>query len=160
MYSFGTDEYISRVVRTHSRSMLRAAYSVLHSSADAEDAVQEAFLRLMTKAPRFRDSEHEKAWLLRVTINIARNMRKTKARENLPLEKEIQNEKEQNTQLLQLVLGLPERYSTIVHLYYYEGYSISEIAAILKIPSATVGTRLYRGRSMLKDMMKGEGFFD
>lgn len=160
MYSFGTDEYISRVVKQHSSSMLRAAYSVLHSTADAEDAAQEAFVRLMTKAPLLRDEEHEKAWLLRVTINIARNMRKVKARENLPLDKEVLIEKGQEFELKQMVLGLPERYSTVIHLYYYEGYSISEIAAILRIPSATVGTRLYRGRSMLKDMMKGEDIFD
>lgn len=156
MYSFGTDEYIAEVVSTHSRSMLRAAYSVLHSAADAEDAVQEAFVRLMTKAPRFRDSEHQKAWLLRVTINLARNMRRARARDSLPVREDVPCKTVQDTELLQLVLSLPERYSTVIHLYYYEGCSIKEIARILNTPSATVGTRLARGRSMLKAMMEGE----
>ncbi|MBE6758936.1 MAG: sigma-70 family RNA polymerase sigma factor [Ruminococcaceae bacterium] len=153
MYSFGTDEYIERTVRTHSDSMLRAAYSVLHTTADAEDAVQEAFVRLMTRAPDFRDAGHEKAWLLRVTINIARNIRKSKAREALPLDDSMPvaaESSEQQGELLQLVLGLPEKYSTIIHLYYYEGYSIKEIADILRLPSATVGTRLARGRAALR----------
>jgi len=156
MYSFGTDEYIARVVDVHSHSMLRAAFSVLHCTADAEDAVQEAFMRLMTKAPRFNDSEHEKAWLLRVTINIARNIHKAKARECQSEAMDLPCSETQDTELLQLVLSLPERYSTIIHLYYYEGYSIKEIAAILNTPSATVGTRLARGRSILRAMMEGE----
>ncbi len=157
MCSFGTDEYITRVMRTHSSSMLRAAYSVLHTTADAEDAVQEAFVRLMTRAPAFRDGEHEKAWLLRVTINIARNMRKRKAREGLPVGEEARPDTSGSTELLQLVHALPERYSTVIHLFYYEGYSIKEIAAILNTPSATVGTRLARGRAMLRAMLEGEG---
>jgi len=150
LYSFGTDEYIAETVRAHSDSMLRAAYSVLHSAVDAEDAAQEAFVLLMTKAPEFRGSEHQKAWLLRVTINIARNMRKKKERECQPVEGDIPSPAPPDGELLQLVLALPEKYSTVIHLYYYEGYSIREIADILRIPSATVGTRLARGRAELR----------
>ena len=156
MYSFGTDEYIARMVRTHSGSMLRAAYAVLHSSADAEDAAQEAFVRLMTRQPKLNDEEHEKAWLLRVTINIARNMRRSSAREQLPVREDIPAQPGEDRELLELVLSLPEKYSTIIHLYYYKGYSIREIAGILNTPPATVGTRLARGRAALKAMLKGE----
>lgn len=156
MYSFGTDEYIGHVVEAYSGSMLRAAYTVLHSAADAEDAAQEAFLRLMTVRPEFRDSEHEKAWLLRVTINIARNMRKAAARCSDELTDSIPCPPGEDNELLELVLSLPEKYSTVIHLYYYEGYSIAEIARILNLPPATVGTRLARGRTRLKSMLKGE----
>lgn len=156
MCSFGTDEYIGHVVQTYSGSMLRAAYTVLHSAADAEDAAQEAFIKLMTSRPVFRDREHEKAWLLRVTINIARNMRKAAAREGGPIEDDLPCPPDENRELLELVLSLPEKYSTVIHLYYYEGYSIKEIAEILKIPPATAGTRLARGREALKTMLKGE----
>ena len=69
MCSYGTDEYMVRVVKTYGDSMLRAAYSVLRSTEDAEDAVQDAFLKLLQKKPQFKNSEHEKAWLIRVTIN-------------------------------------------------------------------------------------------
>ena len=160
MYSFGTDEYIGHVVETYSGSMLRAAYTVLRSAADAEDAAQEAFVRLITKSPTFRDREHEKAWLLRVTINIARNMRRSSAREDAPVEENVPCQPGEDRELLDMVLSLPEQYSTVIHLHYYEGYSIREIASILNIPPATVGTRLARGRAKLRselnDTEKGE----
>ncbi len=149
MCSFGTDEYISRVVKSYSDSMLRAAYSVLKSTDDAEDAVQEAFLRLMQKNPHFSSEEHEKAWLLRVTINISKNMLKSAVRKNLPVTEEIPFTDE-NSEVLSVVLSLPERYRTVIYLYYFEGYSIKEIAAVLKTPAATVGTRLARARNLLK----------
>ena len=74
MYSLAGNEYIKQIVEANTQSMFRAAYSLLGDKADAEDAVQEAFLRLVEKDPVFRDDEHEKAWLLRVTINISKNM--------------------------------------------------------------------------------------
>lgn len=156
MYSFGTDEYIGHAVKTCSQSMLRAAYTVLHCTADAEDAAQEAFVRLMTRQPSLRDDEHMKAWLLRVTINIARNMRRSQARAGQPIDEQIPCPPGEDGELLELVLSLPEKYSTAIHLYYYEGYSINEIADILMIPPATAGTRLARGRKMLKEMLEGE----
>lgn len=159
MYSFGTDEYIAECVRRHSGSMLRAAYAILRSKADAEDAVQDAFIQLMTKAPQFRDGEHEKAWLLRVVINISRNMLKSALRSGR-LDEVAQpsdtNCGDDDGELLRAVLSLPEHYRTAIHLYYYEGYSINEIAHILKKPPATVGTRLARGRAALKEMLKGD----
>jgi len=157
MYSFGTDEYIAECVRRHSGSMLRAAYAILRSTADAEDAVQEAFIRLMTKTPLFCDSEHEKAWLLRVVINISRNMLKSALRSSR-LEEAAQTDtvNQNDGELLSAVLSLPEHYRTVIHLYYYEGYSIKEISNILKIPSATIGTRLARARAILKETLKGD----
>lgn len=149
MCSNGTDEYMVRVVKTHSGSMLRAAYSVLKSTEDAEDAVQDAFLKLIQKKPNFKSSEHEKAWLLRVTINISKNMLKSASRNNLPVTEEILFSDEKS-ELITVVMSLPERYRTVIHLYYYEGYSIKETAAILKLPAATVGTRLARARNLLK----------
>lgn len=149
MCSNGTDEYMVRVVKTHSGSMLRAAYSVLKSTEDAEDAVQDAFLKLIQKKPHFKSSEHEKAWLLRVTINISKNMLKSASRNNLPVTEEILFSDEKS-ELITVVMSLPERYRTVIHLYYYEGYSIKETAAILKLPAATVGTRLARARNLLK----------
>ena len=149
MCSFGTDEYIEQAVKTYSDSMLRAAYSVLKSTEDAEDAVQEAFLKLILKKPKLKSSEHEKAWLLRVTINISKNMLRSAARNTLPVTEEISCSDE-NSELLAVVMSLPERYRTVIHLYYFEGYSINEIAAVLKLPPPTVGTRLARARKLLE----------
>ena len=155
MYSLTGDEYIEKAVKTYSKSMLNAVYSLLGSVPDAEDAVQDAFVKYIQKAPDFKDADHEKAWLLRVTINISKNMLKASGRKNLPIQEDIPYE-QNNNEVLQCVMSLEEKYRTIIHLYYYEDYSIKEIASILSLPRATVGTRLSRGRSILKTMLKGD----
>lgn len=155
MYDSGTDQYISSMVRKYSPALLRAAFSVLRNTADAQDAVQEAFLRLLQKRPAFNDEQHEKAWLLRVTINVAKNMRRPSSRTE-PLEENTAFVYEDYSETLNAVLSLPAKYRTVIHLYYYEGYSIKEIAAILEVPAATAGTWLARGREKLRPMLKGE----
>lgn len=161
MYSFTGDEYIEKTVQNYSKAMLNAAYSLLKSIPDAEDAVQEAFLKYIRKRPVFNSAEHERAWLIRVTINIAKNILKSSERKNLSVREDIlynQIDESQNTtnEVLECVLNLEEKYRIIIHLYYYEEYSLKEIASILHLPLATVGTRLSRGRNILKTMLKGE----
>lgn len=156
MYSFTGDEYIEAVVKAHSNSMFRAAYAVLKNRSDAEDAVQEAFIRLIEKQPGFSDDEHARAWLLRVTINLSKNMLKASWRKNEPEIQEASYAENEPDEVLFCVMKLEENYRTVIHLYYYEGYSIKEIASILKLPSATVRTRLKRGRAKLKKMLEGD----
>ncbi len=160
MDSSGTDEHISRIVRTYSQTLFKIAFTVLHSSADAEDAVQEVFIALLKKQPVFKSSEHEKAWLIRVTVNTARNLRKKLSRcESQAEMPDVAFEQEKDS-LINAVLELPEKYSTVIHLFYYEDYSIKEISSILHLPAATVGTRLARGRAALKDKLTGDDKFE
>ena len=156
MCSFGTDEYIGRIVAEYSNTLLRIAMTRLSSPADAEDAVQEVFLRLLTARPHFRDGEHEKAWLIRATIHRAVDICRSRERQNLPLEEAetLSATDEGSSELLSAVQALPEKYSSVIHLYYYEGYSIQEIAKTLGLPSPTVGTRLSRGREQKKKLLK------
>ena len=157
MCSYGTDEYISRLVETYSTLLLRAALSRLDSVSDAEDAVQETFLRLLTARPRFRDGEHEKAWLLRTVLQRASDIRRAAEKRNVPLDETlVAAQPEPQPELLSAVRALPEKYSAVLHLYYYEGYSIKEISRLLGIPAPTVGTRLARGRDRLKAILKEE----
>lgn len=157
MCSYGTDEYISRLVETYSTLLLRAALSRLDSVSDAEDAVQETFLRLLTARPRFRDGEHEKAWLLRTVLQRASDIRRAAEKRNVPLDETLAAaQPESQPELLSAVRALPEKYSAVLHLYYYEGYSIKEISRLLGIPAPTVGTRLARGRDRLKAILKEE----
>ncbi|WP_298022951.1 RNA polymerase sigma factor [uncultured Dysosmobacter sp.] len=157
MVPFGTDETICRVVETYSSMLLRLASTRLDTAADAEDAVQETFLKLLTVRPVFRDAEHEKAWLIRTTLHRASDIRRLAERRNVPLEEAAQAAApERGSDLLAAVRGLPEKYSAVIHLYYYEGYSIKEIAAMLGLPAPTVGTRLARGRERLRQMLKEE----
>ena len=150
-------EELRRVVDTYSPMLLRAALTRVPTPADAEDAVQDVFLQLLVKAPRFRDGEHEKAWLLRATLNRASDIRRRR-RDDVPLEEVTApaDEVPDYGPLLSAVRALPEPYSAVIHLYYYEGYSIKEIAKALALPVPTVGTRLARGRQRLRGMLQEE----
>ena len=155
MASFASDETISRTVETYSPMLLRLACTRLDDPADAEDIVQEVFLKLLTARPLFRDSEHEKAWLIRTTLHRASDLRRSAARRNVPLEEAAQAAASQaGSELLTAVRALPEPYSAVIHLYYYEEYSIKEIAKLLGVPTPTVGTRLARGRERLRRLLK------
>lgn len=158
MVPFGTDETISRVITEYSSMLLRLACTRLDDTADAEDAVQETFLKLLTARPAFRDPDHEKAWLIRTTLHRASDIRRAAEKRNVPLEEAAQAAApEQTNVLLSAVRALPEKYSAVIHLYYYEGYSIKEIGTMLGLPAPTVGTRLARGRERLRQMLKEEG---
>ena len=155
MVSYGTDENIRRIVEQYSSTLLHLAAARLHSPADAEDAVQEVFLKLLTARPSFRDAEHEKAWLIRATLHRASDLRRMAERRNIPLEEAARPDPQEDAlSLVSAVRALPDKYSAVIHLYYYEGYSIKEIAKTLGLPAATVGTRLARGRERLRQMLK------
>lgn len=157
MVSSGAGETISRIVSQYSDMLLRLACTRLDSTADAEDVVQEVFLKLLTDHPSFRDAGHEKAWLIRTTLHRASDLRKSAARKNFPLDAASDvAAPAPDDSLLHAVRALPEKYSSIIHLFYYEGYSIKEIAGLLGLPSATVGTRLARGRERLRQMLEEE----
>ena len=114
-------------------------------------------MKFMEKQPQFNDDEHAKAWLLRVTINLSKNMLKASLRKNKSVtEEETSYTEKESDGVLYCVMKLEENYRAVIHLYYYEGYSIKEIASILGLPSATVGTRLKRGRAKLKKMLEGD----
>ena len=155
--SFGTDESVRRAVTAYSRMLLRLAMTRLPSPADAEDVVQEVFLKLLTARPQFRDAEHEKAWLIRTTLHRACDMARSAERRNLPLEAAEAvpgGELPEPSPVLSAVRALPAKYSAVIHLYYYEGYSIKEISQLLRLPVPTVGTRLSRGRERLRELLK------
>ena len=146
---------MQRVVEEYSSSLLRAAYSLLKNREDSEDAVQETFLRYMEKAPVFTSREHEKAWLLRVAVNISKNhLSSAWFRKRTDLKEDIPALEQEEQEVLESVLKLPAKYRTVIHLYYYEGYSLSEISQILRSPLSTVTTRLSRARKKLAILLK------
>ena len=157
MISYGTGEAVARLVETYGDLLLRLASTRLRSPADAEDAVQEVFLYLLEHDVVFKSEAHEKAWLIRATIHRACDLQKRAARTDLPLEDAaIAAVPEPDDALLDAVRALPEKYSAPLYLYYYAGYSIKEIGRLLGVPAATAGTRLARGRALLKELLQEE----
>lgn len=155
-YSFGTDEYIMHVLDKYSRMLIKLAFTYVKNTADAEDITQDVFVSLIKKGCGFENEEHEKAWLIRVTINNCKNHLKSSWNKlKVPLEEDISYLPKEDSDVLGMVLNLPTKYRTVIHLYYYEDYSINEIAAILRKNPATIGTWLARGRNLLKSKLIG-----
>ena len=159
LVSSGTEETICRIVAAYSDMLLRLASTRLGSAVDAEDVVQEVFLYLVEHNLTFRDAGPEKAWLIRTTLHRAANFRKRAEARNLPLEEAASAASEppgEQRALLDAVRKLPEKYGATIFLYYYEGYTMKEIAKMRGAPSATVGTWLNRGRKILRQMITAE----
>lgn len=145
-------------VKKYSATLMRVAYTITHNTDDAQDAVQDAFVKYMTSAPSFLSDGHEKAWLIRVTINRCKNMISSyDARHKAELHENLSVTDEHPTFLYDAVCSLPHKYSVVIHLYYYEGYNIKEISGIVSITESAVATRLQRGREMLKSKI-GDDF--
>ena len=137
----------------------RVAYTYMKSSYDSEDAAHETFLRLMKCGKAFQDGEHVKAWLIVTATNVCRDMLRRKHRDDVSIDDgafALDEPGEEKQELLQAVMALPETYKTVVYMYYYEGYSVAEIARILDKPTGTVKTWLSRARKQLKDFLGGE----
>ena len=152
-----TNAEIERVVDEYATMLLRVAYSQLNNRAEAEDAVQEVLLKYIEKAPIFQSEEHEKAWLLRVTINHCKNhLASAWFRKRADLDEGIPALDSAELEVVTAVAALPVKYRAVVHLYYFEGYSTKEIADILHSRPNTVSSRLSRARALLAKALKEE----
>ena len=129
----------------------------LGSRADAEDVVQEAFVRLLRRPAAFADGEHEKRWLLRVAVNLCRDQLKGFWRKRaVELEPGLPAQDPESLGLAEAIVALPEQYKGPIHLHYCEGYSVAEIGEILKLGQSAVKMRLKRGRDLLRREMEGQ----
>lgn len=149
-----SNAFLEEAMRRWGSTVLRLALSQLRSPADAEDVFQDVFLRLLKDRTAFRDDEHLKAWLLRVTVNRCHDLQRSgKRRPCEPLEghdASIEAPDLFESDVWELVGQLPDDLRAVVHLHYVEGYATKEIARIVDCPPATVRTRLHRAREALK----------
>ena len=138
--------------------VFRLARSWLRSPQDADDVTQEVFLRLLRSDIRFEGDEHARRWLARVTVNEARRLcRSPWRRRTVPLDEHQPEEKfnkEEQRALFDAVMELPGKYRVPLHLYYYEGYAVKEVAEMLGRSPSTVQTQLARAREQLKKKLK------
>ncbi len=152
-----SDGDIVRIVETYSDMLLRIALNRVKSLPAAEDIVQMVFERLMRRRPIFENREHEKAWLIRVAVNLCMTDLRTESRHGeLPLDENIAQEFGEDTyEVVDAVQALPTQDRYAVYLYYYEGYGVREIGHLLKEPEGTVSSRLSRARKKLKALLEG-----
>ncbi len=147
----------------YKNNVYAAAFSICKNASDAEDVVQDTFLQYYMTHINFDNEQHIRAWLLRVAINKAKNIQSSFWHRNgMPLDDFIETlsfETPETKELFEEVMKLPEKYRVVVHLFYYEDYSIKEIAKILRTTESNIKVRLSRGRVKLKDALK-EGWED
>lgn len=147
--------------RKYNAMLFRIAFAEVKSHADAEDIMQEVFIRLLCHQPEFSSAEHEKAWLIRATLNLCKDLLKSKWKQTTTgLEKVPESEKVymkvpylEQDDTLWLVLSLQENYRRSLYLFYYEDYAVKDIADILEMPVNTVKTNLRRGREELRKLL-------
>lgn len=149
------NEQFEAVYEKYSDVLYRIALSHLLSKEDAEDVVHDIFIKYMNNTFHFFSEEHEKAWFIRVTVNECHDhARRRKIRSHAPLDEALAVFEESGTgEVTREVLLLDGIYKTPILLHYYEGYSIEEIARIMRISVSAVKMRLSRAREMLKSVI-------
>ncbi len=146
------------IFRTYTDRLFAIAFTVCQNREDAEDAVQDTLIRYCGAKKDFESEEHIRAWLIRVVINRAKDIRASFwRRKRAGWEEEMAAlpfEEPEDSRLFEAVMGLEEKYRVVIHMFYYEDYDIREIARILGCPGGTVKSRLSRARALLKNTLK------
>lgn len=153
-------QVIEKIIEEYADMVYRIALTRCQSIENAEDIFQEVFMKFSEKNPKFESKEHEKAWFIRVTINLTKNFKGSAwNRRVVSLDENIEfNTKEEN-EIYSIVCDLPQNYRTVIYLLYYEGYKVNEISKLMRKPEGTIKTWLFRAREMLKEKIEG-GFED
>ena len=145
------------VIPAYENTLYRDALAILGDPQEAEDVVQEAFLRLWEKDPAFESPAHQRSWLLKVTVNGCKNrLRAPWRRRTAPLLESYPAADPEEQAVLEVIQSLPPKDRAALHLYYYEGYQTAEIAAMTGWREGTVRSRLARARDKLRELLKGE----
>lgn len=154
------DKLFDEKYSLYSKLIYKLSMTYLGNKSDAEDIVQEVFIKLFTTKEQFETCQHERYWIIRVTINMCKNHLGTFWNRNIvsiDTIPEISQDIE-NNDILEMLYQLPTNYRVALYLFYYEDYSIEEIAKILKVSKSAIKMRLKRGREKLKLNLEAEGY--
>ncbi len=157
-----SEQEANRAIELYSDTVRRICMVHLKSYSDTEDIFQTVFLKYVLSSATFESEEHEKAWLIRVTINACKDYLKSFFKSRVfssdDIAKFAGEAKSGNSDVLEAVLSLPKKYKDPVYLHYYEGYSAEEIGRILGRNTNTVYTLLSRAKGLLKKELGGDDF--
>ncbi|MDR1631134.1 MAG: RNA polymerase sigma factor [Oscillospiraceae bacterium] len=155
-----TDREIVAIYNRHLQTVYRVCFAYMKNAADTEDAVSDTFIKMLQSDVSFENENHEKAWLIRTAGNVCKNKLKHWWRKNEPLDM-VENVKGGQDDIavdetFAAVMALPDKYKTVVHLYYYEQYTGAEIAEMLQKPHSTIRNYLHEARKLLHKKLGGE----
>ena len=152
-----TEEEFTDKYCLYSQLLFNISYGYTHCKEDAEDILQEVFMKYLKCSPSFSSAQEEKYWLIRITINESISLCRKAYRKKIILNDEIINNtsySQNEDNLMDFVISLPEKYKAVIILYYYNKLSVKEVATSLKISDTAVMKRLERGRKILKNLME------
>lgn len=148
------EEEFLRIAEQYKDTIFRIAVNFLGNTSDADDVVQDVLMKLFESDKKFESEEHMRYWLIRVTINRCKNMLKSfwwRKRTSLDeAQEKVTFQTNEQSELYAKVMGLPEKYRVVLYLFYYEEFSVKEIAELLHMKKSAVTTRLARAREKLK----------
>ncbi|MCL1788927.1 MAG: RNA polymerase sigma factor [Oscillospiraceae bacterium] len=149
---------IEKIYQRHVKTVYRVCFTYMKNAADTEDATADTFVKLLKSRPAFTNEEHEKAWLIRTAGNVCKDKLKHWWRNREDIDSYSQLPAPLKTEsgepdVTEAVLNLPDKYKTVVYLYYYEGYTTVEISKTLKKPQSTIRNYLHEARNLLKERL-------
>lgn len=154
-----SEQEVNNAIEQYSDMVLRLCAVYLKNSADAEDIFQTVFLKYTLYDKSFESGEHEKSWLIRVTVNACKDWLKSFARSRTISLEELKEYAPAATAeqyaVMEAVWSLPRQYRDVIYLHFYEGYTAPEIAGILKRNPNTVYTHLHKGKELLREALGG-----
>nr|WP_300005227.1 sigma factor-like helix-turn-helix DNA-binding protein [Tissierella sp.] len=151
------DQHISEIINLYSDMVYKLALARTKNKYDADDVFQEVFIRYMKNKNKLISPDHTKAWLIRVTINCSNNIFSSSwFRKTVYFIDTLSFSTPENRGIYSSVMELPKKYRTVIHLFYYEDMSISDISTTLDIKEGTIKSQLHRGRILLKNILEGE----
>ncbi|MCL2820275.1 MAG: sigma-70 family RNA polymerase sigma factor [Oscillospiraceae bacterium] len=141
-------------VEKYSSLVYKLALTRTRDLTSADDVFQDVFFRYFKKRPSFLSDEHEKAWIIRVTINCSKSMLGSLWKKRMvPLDESLAVDQPEVQEVYDVIMQLPLKYRTVIFLHYYEGFTISNIAKATKTKENTVKSHLFRARSLLKERL-------
>ncbi len=147
---------IDKVIEKYANMVYRIALTRCGTVENAEDVFQDVFIKYSQKERMFQNSEHEKAWFIRVTLNLTKNQKQSLWNKKIAnLDENIVFENKEEQEVFSIVCELPQNYRTVVYLLYYEGYKVKEISKLMKTSEGTIKTWLFRAREILKEKIEG-----
>ena len=158
--SFGTNDVVTEALEKYADMVRRICFVYLRNHADVEDVFQEVFLKLLQSNVEFENDEHTKAWLCRVTINQCKDCCKSFFRKNVCSieDMDLPFEDKAESDVMTAVISLPPKYKDLIYLFYYEDYTVPQMAKLLNQKENTIYSNLHRARKLLKQELGGSGY--
>lgn len=157
-FLLGTKQQAEKIIRMYSDMIFRIAYQNVGNFHDAEDVLQDVAITLLAKDAPLYDERHIKPWLIRVTVNKCKNLKKSaRIRKTEPLEDYYHLKNPEDMRIWDDIMELSVNYRNVMYLFYYEGYSLEEIGKILNKKPSTIGSWLHRARKKLKTIISEGG---